>query len=351
MDNSTTQNERKCKKCNIRLSKIKCEFNFCGNCCDGCSVHENKTVVPQKICEKCEDSEDSDWETIESCSKCLKTITYDESHGYIICDETGGRNVECVRCDVCDNFFCGKCTTFNEIFRMCPYEHCYYCYRGICYNNKIKILCDTCFATVSDTLDLIEDNSNSNSDSDSDNDNDNDSDSDNYSNSDFESDIDDTTTKTNKYIFDSMTDENNKIMMDNVQNILNEFNIEYEIIDTIAPELCSMCMTSIVQCETSCGHMFCLKCHLKSYCVFNHLECVLCRVTLSKKIKLLKYGLENYFIKVIVDNNEDECVYMNKKQICEKYDIKMSVLTNILKRKKKEKKIETKMGNITFEYA
>ena len=99
--------------------------------CTGCNNH---------YCENCKASYSDELNYDRYCEDCYVPP---EDPKCVSCGKQS--DLVCWDCDSCDEVFCETCLEPNLFIDECPYDTCYYCQEGRCWNHKMYNQCNRCF--------------------------------------------------------------------------------------------------------------------------------------------------------------------------------------------------------------
>jgi hypothetical protein len=117
---------------------------------DNRSKFKIHSLLNYKVCCSYEERRKYDYE-FYFCNICKNYICW-------FCYDSGETFID--RCYRCDKSICSKCNDGDMLkdiwISRCISTNCYYCSRGGCYNNKIKLCCEDCIYDSDECLSDID---------------------------------------------------------------------------------------------------------------------------------------------------------------------------------------------------
>lgn len=232
-----------------------------------------------------------------------------------LCKCNGGTNPIMYECRTCTKLYCETCDGYNMYSFKCTTRNCNYCLKGNCWNNvdEDEKYCSNCFDFDMQTQIL---NANPYSDSETEEeeeeDKHNESNESNESTSSNESDEYDDESDEEDYTYDpgnQLDASTTNLIKTHIEvgdynalgktcgiNIIfvDKFSMTYD-----DETKCSICYDSIVNCQVSCGHTYCVNCYIQNNKVMGSKHCAICRELLGNDVVIIKNEAKNIILSII----------------------------------------------------
>jgi len=145
-------------------------------------------------------------------------------------------------CDVCEDKYCFTCKSPFVTQAECPIENCYYCRKNKCHNNYVTGT--YCLYCIDEIIKEDED-------------------------------------KAKLIINECLENKDYK-------KIKEVWGITMEYMNRRKTDECCICLDKQIECETECGHGYCLNCLMHSKYVYDNMNCALCNMQLNNKVMVYR---------------------------------------------------------------